>query len=88
MNAPTIHELSAWEEIKDDVMRTAVRAKFAQHGRLKRLLLETGDARLAEHSANDAYWADGGDGRGRNMPGVILMEIRGELRTSRKRSNE
>lgn len=69
-----------WPYVKDDVMRTAVRAKFTQHPKLAELLLSTGDAELVEHTANDAYWADGGDGSGKNMLGIILMEIREELR--------
>lgn len=69
-----------WEEVKDDVMRTAVLAKFSQHKELKAELLETGDAPIVEHTANDAYWGDRGDGEGKNMLGIILMEVREALR--------
>ena len=68
-----------WEQVKDNVMREAVEAKFRQHPELTQKLLETGDARLIEHTENDAYWADGGDGTGKNMLGVILMEVRSKL---------
>ena len=68
-----------WETVKDDVMRKVVRAKFTQHAELKKLLLDTGDAIIVEHTVNDAYWGDGGDGSGKNMLGRILMEIRSEL---------
>lgn len=71
-----------WESVKDDIMRTVVRAKFTQHGKLREILLETGEAEIIEHTANDRYWGDGGDGTGRNMLGKILMEIRDELRRS------
>ena len=71
---------SDWETVKDDVMREALRAKFAQHGALRSMLLSTGDAELVEHTTNDRYWADGGDGSGRNRLGQLLMELRGELR--------
>ena len=71
-----------WESVKDDVMREAVRAKFTQHDDLKATLLQTGDALLVEHTANDAYWGDGGDGRGKNMLGRILIEVRAELRAA------
>lgn len=70
-----------WEAVKDDLMRRAVRAKFEQHPDLRAVLLETGDALLVEHTANDAYWGDGGDGTGKNMLGRILMEVREELRS-------
>ena len=43
------------------------------------LLLDTGDALIVEHTVNDRYWGDGGDGSGKNMLGRILMEIRTEL---------
>jgi ribA/ribD-fused uncharacterized protein len=69
-----------WESSKDQVMLEAVRAKFTQHEDLKAILLGTGDALLVEHTANDAYWGDGGDGSGRNMLGKILMQVRTELR--------
>jgi N-glycosidase YbiA len=60
-------------------MREAVWAKFEQHGELRTLLLDTRDAQIIEHTKNDSYWADGGDGSGRNMLGQILMETRQKL---------
>ena len=69
-----------WESVKDRVMREVVLAKFTQHPQLRELLLSTGDATLVEHTENDSYWGDGGDGRGRNMLGRILMSVRDELR--------
>lgn len=69
-----------WEQVKDDVMRAAMRAKFTQHVELGRLLLSRDDAQLIEHTTYDRYCGDGGDGSGRNMPGQSLMEIREELR--------
>lgn len=69
-----------WETVKDDIMREALRAKFTQNDELKKILLETGDAELVEHMANDRYWGDGGDGSGRNMLGRLLMELREELK--------
>ena len=38
--------------------------------------LLSGDAEIVEHTKNDAYWGDGGDGSGLNMLGRILMEVR------------
>lgn len=65
-----------WELIKDDVMRFAVLKKFSQNDEAKNILLSTGGAELIEHTKNDRYWADGGDGTGKNMLGKILMETR------------
>jgi ribA/ribD-fused uncharacterized protein len=69
-----------WETVKDDVMREAVFAKFSQHPEIREILLNTGDSVLVEHTKNDRYWADGGDGSGKNMLGKILMETREKLR--------
>ncbi len=69
-----------WESVKEEVMREGLRAKFTQHEELRAILLSTGDALLVEHTRNDRYWADGGDGRGRNRLGALLMELREELR--------
>ena len=69
-----------WEHVKEDIMREALRAKFTQHSDLRELLLSTADRKLIEHTANDRYWGDGGDGRGRNRLGALLMELRASLR--------
>ncbi len=69
-----------WESVKVDVMRRVVRAKFLQHRHLGDVLVSTGDAEIVEHTARDSYWGDGGDGKGKNMLGRILMEVRAELR--------
>ncbi|AZZ95292.1 DUF1768 domain-containing protein [Hahella sp. KA22] len=74
-----------WEAVKDDIMREAVMAKFVQHEKLTSILLETGDAELVEHTANDRYWADGGDGSGLNMLGKILMEVREAIRQGKSK---
>lgn len=73
-----------WESVKDLIMRQAVLAKFTQHDDLRELLLATGDAKLVEQTTNDSYWGDGGDGRGKNMLGRILMEVREQLRQNHK----
>ncbi len=70
-----------WELVKDEIMREAVLAKFTQHDDLKVLLLGTDNSVIVEHTKNDAYWGDGGDGTGRNMLGVILMDTREALRS-------
>jgi ribA/ribD-fused uncharacterized protein len=69
-----------WEAVKDQVMLEALRAKFTQHEDLRAILLGTGEARLVEHTANDSYWGDGGDGSGKNRLGQLLMGLREELR--------
>lgn len=73
---------SDWEEVKDDVMRDALKAKFTQHQNLKELLLSTGNAELVEASPTDSYWGNATrkDGsKGLNKLGLLLMEIRETL---------
>ena len=69
-----------WESAKDSIMHDAVLAKFSQHADLRATLLATGGSTIVEHTKNDAYWGDGGDGSGKNRLGEILMEVREELR--------
>ena len=65
-----------WESVKDSIMYDCVLDKFSRHPRLKELLLSTGYAKLIEHTSNDSYWGDGGNGSGKNMLGIILMRVR------------
>ena len=69
-----------WESVKVRIMRNAVLAKFEQHADIRAILLDTGSAKLIEHTTNDNYWGDGGDGSGKNKLGLLLMEIREKLR--------
>jgi len=72
-----------WSTTKFDRMRGVLRAKFTQHADLRELLLSTGDARLVESATVDnevnRLWGEV-NGSGKNMLGVLLMEIREELR--------
>jgi ribA/ribD-fused uncharacterized protein len=67
-----------WDTRKVEVMRRVLRCKFACPT-LKALLLGTGKRTLVEHTKNDKFWGDGGDGSGQNMLGKMLMELREEL---------
>lgn len=69
-----------WESVKDDAMRRAVKAKFEQHEEIREILLNTGDAELVENTTDDHYWGIGSRGDGKNMLGIILMEVRAQLR--------
>jgi len=73
---------SDWHRVKDDVMKKALLCKFSQNEDLKQLLLDTGRRKLIEHTENDCYWGDGGDGSGQNKLGRLLMDVRGTLRKS------
>ena len=69
-----------WEEVKDNVMRKAVYAKFSQNIELKNILLDTDSEYIVENTSNDYYWGCGINGSGKNMLGIILMEIRDKLK--------
>lgn len=93
INAPKPHLCSAaahallgfdirsdWNDIKVERMRGVLRSKFSQNLSLNLKLLSTGDAAIVEASKTDAFWGIGKKGDGKNMLGVLLMELRGELR--------
>jgi hypothetical protein len=71
-----------WEQVKDDIMRQAVLCKFTTHADIREILLDTGNQELIENSPIDWYWGCGSDGTGKNMLGIILMEVREILRHS------
>lgn len=65
-----------WNEIKIQVMIEAVTFKFVHNKDIRKILLETGNRKLVEKSPRDAFWGCGKDGTGRNMLGIILMDVR------------
>src|SRR5262249_55354018 len=72
----------SWSRIKFERMRRVLYAKFSQHEDLRLLLLSTGDARLVEAGRVDnevnRTWGEF-NGKGRNMLGRLLMEVRDEM---------
>ena len=69
-----------WEEVKEQIMVSALRKKFS-HEKLKRILIGTGHRELIESSPYDYYWGIGSDGSGKNRLGFLLMAVRSELQT-------
>ena len=69
-----------WSNVRDSVMLKAVERKFESNADIRTILLSTGDALLVENSPGDSYWGCGADGKGKNMLGKILMEVREKLR--------
>lgn len=80
-----------WSKIKFDRMRDVLRAKFTQHEYLRQLLLGTGSARLVEAGTTDNLvnrtWGEV-NGKGKNMLGVLLMEVREELRKAEEKKQK
>ena len=71
-----------WEDVKQQIMYKALLAKFSQDEELRRLLAETGDKLLVENSPFDNFWGDGGNGRGQNHLGRLLMKVRALISVS------
>jgi ribA/ribD-fused uncharacterized protein len=65
-----------WNKIKVDRMREVVTAKFMQNPHHMEALKETKGFILVENSKTDNFWGRGSKGKGKNMLGKILMEIR------------
>ena len=69
-----------WEDIKINVMRDIVTAKFEQNEDLMRLLMDTKGQELIEGNTwGDRFWGECPIGNGRNELGKILMGIRDDI---------
>ncbi|MBI5692459.1 MAG: NADAR family protein [Verrucomicrobia bacterium] len=75
------YDTAAWEQRKERTMREVLWAKFSQHPDLAAKLRATGDRLLEETN----WWGDEiwgvFKGKGRNLLGQILMDIRERLKT-------
>lgn len=77
-----------WEEcengneypFKELIVEKALMAKFQQNNNMKFKLLSTRNRNLVEHTKNDCYWGDGGNGSGRNRLGFWLQKVRTALK--------
>lgn len=67
-----------WQKVQLTVMADLLRAKFAQHPELARLLLATGDGPILYQLADSPFWGTG-QGDGRNWLGRLLELVRAEL---------
>ncbi|MGD2065612.1 MAG: NADAR family protein [Candidatus Bathyarchaeota archaeon] len=68
-----------WDEIKVSVMQELLEQKFACGSYLARKLKRTGDVELIEGNTwGDTFWGVC-DGKGKNMLGKLLMDIRQRL---------
>lgn len=76
------HVRADWDEVKDDIMKRALRLKFADK-ELANKLMNTGQRPLVYDDCYDPYWAAGRGGNGKNRLGKLLEEIREELKANR-----
>ena len=65
-----------WEDKRVQIMERVIYEKFTQHDFLKEMLLETGFSTLKENSPHDDFWGIGNNGKGKNVLGRLLMELR------------
>ncbi len=85
-NVP-IENVDAWNrDGRVQAMRLALSLKFGADKALQKLLLETGDHPLVSIKA-DKFWGIGFDGRGENMLGKLLQELRTDLMRKSKLIN-
>lgn len=81
-----------WDKVSATIVKRGVYGKFQQNPQILEELLSTGNALLAECAPNDKIWGIGVDIRdkagirnvsrwsGQNKLGIILMQVREELR--------
>lgn len=80
--------VSNWEEIKLQTMKEVLRAKFNQNPDLAKKLLDTEYLVLIEGNTwGDHYWGMC-KGWGENQLGLLLMEVRSEIREQARSQQE
>jgi hypothetical protein len=75
-----------WLDVRVNIMREILFAKVAQHEYVRRKLMATVGRELIEDSWRDAFWGWGSSRDGKNMLGVLWMEVRDELSRREGRS--
>ncbi|AAZ12542.1 protein of unknown function (DUF1768), putative [Trypanosoma equiperdum] len=68
-----------WDRLKVDVMLLGNYMKFKQNENAREILMNTGTRLIVDHTEEDDFWGDAGDGTGHNLLGVILMAVRDRL---------
>lgn len=77
-----------WDKLKVNVMYTMLKIKFAPGSTLAAKLLDTGDALLVEGNKwGDTFWGVC-NGKGHNILGKLLMQVRKELKQHHNQTEE
>jgi ribA/ribD-fused uncharacterized protein len=81
-NGSKVKIRSDWNEVKNDIMFSALKMKFEQNPDLKKSLVYTGDALLIEGNTwGDTYWGyDINLKKGHNVLGKQLMILRDQYK--------
>ncbi|KAK3082442.1 hypothetical protein FSP39_019797 [Pinctada imbricata] len=67
-----------WDIEKERLMYNLLRTKSRQCGEFREKLIESGENQLLENKP-DPYWGIGKDGKGMNVLGKMMVELRSEL---------
>ena len=65
-----------FHDSKIEIMEEILRAKAAQHEKVRKILKESGHKTIVENSPTDSFWGVGPDGRGENALGKLWMKVR------------
>ena len=65
-----------WDNIKICVMENIMSLKFKQHEDVFQNIIGTGLRPIIEHTKDDEFWGDGKDGKGHNILGKIITNLR------------
>lgn len=71
--------VDGFDKGREALMRKAIRYQMVQNPLLRRLLRDTGNAKLIEKAPWDDFFGTGRDGKGKNVHGKLLMEFRDEF---------
>ena len=77
-----------WGKVRTVMMTRALYTKFRTHPEVAELLLQSGDIHIQETTLYDYFWGTGRDGRGKNMYGQVLMNIRDKLKQEQAAANK
>jgi ribA/ribD-fused uncharacterized protein len=67
-----------WKEQREEIMNTAIRAKFRENPAMQQVLLKTYPNDLVFADGNDSFWGYGRTKMGQNKVGKLLMKYRNE----------
>ena len=65
-------------------MKEIMRSKLFQHNDVREILKKTGSKIIRKNHPLDSFWGTGISGKGKNVMGLIWMELRAELKTKKK----
>jgi ribA/ribD-fused uncharacterized protein len=71
-------------DVRIAIMRNGLDHKFTQNSTLAKKLIESDGCQLICGLVHDSFWGEGMDGKGENMTGKLLMELRRDLIESKE----